>query len=653
VCGIAGYWVIPGSQATSEMEQAVRGMSHLLAHRGPDGEGVWTDAPAGVAFSHRRLSIVDLSPAGAQPMTSADGRWVISYNGEIYNHQELRGLMNDHPWRGHSDAEVLLELFARVGVDAALAKVDGMFAIALWDRREQVLHLLRDRYGEKPLYYCVTDGRCVFASELQAVQSITGYDASIDARAVGAFLRYGCVPSPWSIISGVKKLPPGTRLTLRKPGDAAQPEVFWSTVQVATVARQERPAGEHLDALDERLRVGVKGRLQADVPVAVFLSGGVDSSVVAAIAAATNPSQVRTFTVGFDVDGYDESPHAQALARHLGTEHVTERATAADALALATRVADAYDEPFADSSQLPTLLLCRLARRHVKVCLTGDGGDEMFGGYYRHHVLPRMAGTLGQMPSSLRHASASVIGLMAHPLLARGLEAVAGALPERLRVPQIGDKAGKFAAALRAGTLEQMYANAIAWNRRPCRLLQAVGEHSVVRPAQGELSSQEWLVLADTQAYLPDDVLVKVDRASMHVGLETRTPFLDHRLAEYVWSIPSEQRFGPPRGRHPNKPLLRAIASRYIPDALLDRRKAGFAVPLAAWLRGPLKEWASDMLAPAEMRRDGLLNADAVSKMWVAHRDGRQDHAHRVWSVLMLQAWLRRDRSRVAVGVSG
>ena len=614
-------------------------MTSAIRTRGPDAAGAWVDGSGGIALGHRRLSILDLSPAGAQPMVSACGRFVIVYNGEVYNHAELLPDLaaSGVALRGHSDTEVLLEAFARFGVDAVLPRLAGMYAFALWDRRNRRLVLARDPLGIKPLYWGRTgDGTLLFGSELKALRAHPSWDFAIDPQAVAGLLSFGYVPAPLSIHRGVSKLPPGHTLTIEAGGEPRL-SCFWSLADIAArgqVAPAGLDDGAAADRLEALLRQVTGEHLLSDVPVGAFLSGGIDSSTVVAMMKAVANGPVRTFTIGYGEAGYDESAHAAAIARHLGTDHTALRVTADDALAVIPRLADIYDEPFADSSQIPTFLVSQLARRHVTVALSGDGGDELFAGYNRHVWIERVEGATGRLPGWARRlVAAAMTGLSAD-----AWDRLAGRLPGAPRL--LGNKMHKLAAALSARDAGEVYRSLVTLWPEAHRLVPGAGPAPLPAAPAG-LGAVERVQFLDAATYLPDDILVKVDRASMAVSLESRVPLLDRRVAEFAWSLPRRQRLRDGQGKW----LLRQVLYRHVPRELIDRPKMGFAVPIGGWLKGPLRDWAEDLLSEAALKSNGLLDAATVRRRWHDHLAGRGGWEHHLWAVLMFQAWARRWES--------
>jgi len=635
VCGIAGLWSFAGGRA-DDLAALGRGMADAIAHRGPDKGAVWTDAEAGVALAHRRLSIVDLSPAGDQPMLSADGRWAIVYNGEIYNAAAVARDLPGIAWRGHSDTEVLLEACAAWGVEAAVRRFIGMFAFALWDRRERRLVLVRDRLGIKPLYYARQGGLFVFGSELKALRAHPGFAAAVEPAAIEPFLQRGCVPGAMSIYRGVAKLLPGHMLTVDAQGETLA--CWWDLAAVAEAgqaAQDTRTEEDLTEALDVLLRDAVAGRMVADVPLGAFLSGGIDSSLVVSLMQAQSAQPVRTFSIGFAEKAFDEAPHARAVAAHLGTEHTELEVSPEEAREVIPLLADMYDEPFADSSQIPTFLVSRLARRHVTVSLSGDGGDEVFAGYTRYLGIASLWRKTGWIPAPLRRVLAA--GLRLPP--PEAWDALFAPVPSSRKPSHFGDKIHKGAALLALDGADAMYRRVTAqW---PDGALPVPGGGGI-QPDDGLAARLPGLVARlrcrDMLGYLPDDILTKVDRASMAVSLEARVPILDHRVVEFAWSLPPGMLIRDGVGKY----LLRRVLDRYVPRALIDRPKIGFGVPVGQWLRGPLRDWGEDLLSPAALRDNPFLDAEAVRTTWSQHQSGLRNWQYRLWHLLMLQSWFRR-----------
>jgi asparagine synthase (glutamine-hydrolysing) len=614
MCGLTGFVAPSGS--TDELTRAVRGMCDPLVHRGPDDAGEWIDAEAGVAIGFRRLAIIDLSPAGHQPMLSHSGRFVATLNGEIYNFEELRPELRA-PWRGHSDTEVMLAAFDAWGVEAAVKRFNGMFAIAVWDRETRRLHLVRDRMGVKPLYYGFAGKTFVYGSELKALRQHPGFDAAIDRDAVQLYLRLMYIPAPHSIYRGISKLMPGTILTFDPATRQSSTTTYWSARDVALQGVEHRFRGSEEDAareLEPLLRDAVRIRMIADVPLGVFLSGGIDSSAVTAMMQAESSAPVRSFSVGFTELDYDEARFAAAVARHLGTDHTELIMTPDDVAAVIPRLPAMYDEPFADSSQIPTHLVAALARKHVTVALSGDGGDELFGGYRRYFAGQRVLRALHAVPRPLR----APIG--------RALTAV----PER-RVRKVG-------RTLQTDDPDALYFQLVEhWNLDGGAADAFKATLTQRTPMADPI---ERMMFLDQISYLPDDILAKVDRASMAVSLEAREPLLDYRLVEFAWRLPVEMKVRGGMGKR----VLRRVLSRYVPDALIDRPKMGFGIPLEAWLRGRLRDWAESLLDPAAIRAHDLIDPELVRAKWREHLAGKHDWQYHLWAVLMLQAWLQEER---------
>ncbi|MGH6726265.1 MAG: asparagine synthase (glutamine-hydrolyzing) [Pseudolabrys sp.] len=638
MCGIAGLIDGAASGDCRDLGSRARVMADAIAYRGPDGSGVWSDAEAGVALAHRRLAVIDLTPTGAQPMVSSDGRWVISYNGEVYNAaaiasaSELKGFS----FRGTSDTEIILESVARRGLDRTLADLNGMFAIALWDRATRTLHLIRDRLGIKPLFLA-TRGRGVwFASELKALAA-TGLRLEIDPASVASFLRFGYVPTPHSIFRDVTKLRPGEIVSI-DAGRNVKRRQYWSIAAVAAAGLANPFDKSEIEAeaeLNDLLVDAVGRQMISDVPLGAFLSGGIDSSTIVALMTAARRGPVRSFSIGFPDSGYDESKYAAAVAQHLKTEHHELTVTAADALAVVPQLADMYDEPFADSSQIPTHLISKLTRAHVTVALSGDGGDELFGGYNRYALGHGFAGLMARTPTGLRRGIAAIMRATPAGLV----DAVARLAPAGLLPAQPADKLRKLAAVLPLER-EAIYLRLVSQCADPAGLMLGAAEHPIgldwQRKDERDLFVEQ-MQLFDTATYLPDDILQKVDRASMAVSLEVRPPLLDHRVVEFAWRLPRRLRI---HGGE-TKWLLRRVLDRYVPRDLVQRPKMGFAVPLADWLRGPLRAWAEDLLDPTRLG-GGLLDTTAVRRMWSEHIGGSGEWPYALWTILMYEGWRRR-----------
>jgi asparagine synthase (glutamine-hydrolysing) len=680
MCGFAGFLLgQPGG--VIDLEAVATGMASAIEHRGPDDSGAWADAQAGIALGHRRLSIVDLSPAGHQPMASRSGRFVMAFNGEIYNHLELRAELergdglprfarNDGArggaWRGHSDTETLLAGFEQWGIEATLAKTVGMFAIALWDVQERTLHLVRDRFGEKPLYYGWAGsgaGRAfVFCSELKALRAFPGFSNPVCRQALAQYMRFMYVPAPLSIYKGIYKLEPGCLLTMvagdglprfaRNDDEGVSIKRWWALADVvqAGAKNQLTDEVEAVDALEQRLGDAVRLQSLADVPLGAFLSGGVDSSAIVALMQQQSTRPVKTFTVGFEEAGFDESPHARAVAKHLGTDHAELFLTAAEAQAVISQLPAMYDEPFADSSQIPTHLVCRAARQHVTVALSGDAGDELFGGYNRYFWGPRIWAKLAWMPYPVRQALGAAISAMpvaGWDALSRPLNAM---LPGGKGIARAGDKAHKLASRLRGvRDLDDLYMSLVSEWQDPAQVVRGEGGALVVEPpsllddpapATGVTEGPLRMMYRDSMTYLPDDILCKVDRAAMATSLETRVPFLDHRVAELAWQLPLNMKIRGGQGKW----ALRQVLYKHVPSELIDRPKAGFGIPVGQWLGGALRPWADSLLDEKRLQQEGYFYPAPIRQKWAEHLAGQRDHTASLWAVLMFQAWLESVR---------
>ena len=618
MCGVTGFFRRAGGLDPGARELLVK-MTSSLAHRGPDAFGAWLDPEAGVALGHRRLSILELSDAGSQPMTSHSGRYVLVTNGEIYNHLEIREALarerGEPGWRGHSDTETLLAAFDRWGVEAALKKTVGMFALALWDRQEQCLTLARDRLGEKPMYYGNQGEFLLFGSELKSLRAHPAFHADVDRDQLAIYLHRGYVPAPQSIYRGIRKLPPGCFAQFGRgpaPGQSTEPKPYWSLGEIAANVLSNTFTGSDAEAVDQLEAVlsrAVASQSVADVPLGAFLSGGIDSSTVVALMQAHSSRPVRTFAIGFLEDAFNEAPHARAVAAHLGTEHTEMIVTPRDAMDVIPRLPRLYDEPFGDSSTIPTFLVAELARRHVTVSLSGDGGDELFGGYTRYARGRRLWRMLQHIPQSLR------------PILA----------------PAFGAYLSRF---VRTGSPRDLYdavmldpsagGIVLGSDRKPPGT--SVG-------LNGALTGNDFfqaMMLADGTTYLPDDILVKVDRASMGVSLESRVPMLDHRVVEFAWQLPVRMKLRNGEGKW----LLKQLLRRYVPAALHDRPKKGFGVPVGEWIRGEMRDWTESLLGGERLRREGFFDVQRVRENWTRHLEGKTRSGEGIWRLLMFQAWL-------------
>jgi asparagine synthase (glutamine-hydrolysing) len=641
MCGLTGFIDLRRQTPQDRLEDLARRMADTILHRGPDDGGVWADAEAGVALGFRRLSIVDLTAAGHQPMLSADGRHVIVYNGEVYNAEELRPELEARGvhLRGHSDTEVILEACAAWGVEPTLQRLVGMFAIAIWDIKARTLTLARDRLGKKPLYWGRIGSTVFFGSQPKSFFVHPDWRPEIDRDSLALYLRFNNVPAPRSIFRGLAQLSPGSLVVIRE--GAAQGRRYWSVADVAQRGVADRMAMDDdaaVEQLDHILRDAVRRRMVADVPLGAFLSGGIDSSAVVALMQAQSNVPIKTFSIGYDEKQYDEAPHARAVARHLGTEHHELYVRPQDAIDVIPGLSDYYDEPFADSSQIPTLLVSALARRHVTVALSGDGGDELFAGYPRYARGCEVTAAASQAPRAIRAFMRGAIRTVSP----RGWDLAARLLPAAIRPANVGIRAHRLADLIDTGGEEALYRDFMTHWHHPETMLTAGREPvdpiwtgTLVRSVPNFL---ERMQLIDTMTYLPNDILTKVDRASMAVSLEARVPLLDHRVVEFAWRLPV--RFKVRNGT--SKWILRQVLYRYVPPALVERPKMGFGVPIDEWLRGRLRDWAEDLLSEKAMKSDGLFHPGPIHARWKEHLSGRANWQYQLWVILMFQAWKRR-----------
>ncbi len=640
MCGIAGFISAPG---TLDLRTSAGIMADTLAHRGPDDSGVWTDESAGIALAHRRLAILDLTIAGHQPMASDSGRYVIVFNGEIYNHLEIREKLGHVAWRGHSDTETLLAAIDAWDIRRTLEESIGMFALAVWDRKERRLTLSRDRMGEKPLYYGRLGRTFVFASELKALRAFPGFNASINRDAVALFLRHNYIPAPWSIYEGIFKAPPGTMLTLTAPDEEVCREYYWSAHDTVLAGRAHPFCGDEHEAVDELeniLKAAIRSQMVADVPLGAFLSGGLDSSLIVALMQAQSTQAVKTFTIGFHEKIYNEAAHAKAVAGHLGTEHTELYVTPEECQDVIPRLPAIYDEPFSDSSQIPTFLVSELARRHVTVSLSGDGGDELFGGYNRYFRAMKLYRRISLFPDAFRRSMARAVTMLPASHWDRLYAFVQPALPKRFRQGKNpGSTLHNLARSLGTCTLESLYLSLMSHWHDPDSVVLHGRE-----PGTAMSDPERWLdcdthehrmMYLDQTTYLPDDILVKVDRAAMAVSLETRIPLLDYRIVEFAWRLPLSMKIR----SNQSKWALRRILYRYVPSKVLERPKMGFGIPIDLWLRGPLREWAEGLLDETRLKQEGFFHPGPIRAKWNEHLSGQNNWQYPLWDVLMFQAW--------------
>ena len=639
MCGITGFW---GGRCE---ESIVELMCSQLSTRGPDSSGTWVNVPNNLALAHTRLSIVELSPAGAQPMSSPCGRYVLVFNGEIYNHVDVRAQLEAEcttfSWRGNSDTETLLAGLQHWGVQKCLSKLLGMFAFAFWDGSERALYLARDRMGEKPLYYGSTGEVFLFGSELKALRKHPSWQGNIDRNVLTQFLRFNYIPTPWSIYEDIYKLPPAHFLKVTSQGcSIGKPVCYWDLSQVASEGGQysSKTSKELTDELDLLLRDAVQRQMAADVPLGAFLSGGYDSTIVAAIMQAQSEKPIKTFSIGFHEEGFNEAIYAKSVASHLGTEHTEIYVTAQEAMNVIPKLPSIYDEPFADVSQIPTYLLSEMARKHVTVSLSGDGGDELFCGYNRYVSGYNIWKKFSVLPKPARNVLSSVLKL----LPGHTLDKWQRFLPPRLQVSSLVNRLPKLADALAYQDGHSYYHALISHIKHPASLVVGVSEPETcfIRRDQADLPSlQEQMMLWDMKSYLPDDILTKVDRASMAVSLEARVPLLDHRVVEFAWKVPIHLKYRDGQGKW----LLRQVLYRYVPKELMDRPKMGFSVPIGLWLRGPLRDWAEALLNESRLREEGFFHPAPIRKMWLEHLTGKRNWQHQLWNVLMFQAWFEQQ----------
>jgi asparagine synthase (glutamine-hydrolysing) len=642
MCGICGFQN-KKNNSDQEIRHQVLRMNEVLSHRGPDDSGVWVDNEVGLSLAFKRLSILELTSAGSQPMVSPSGRSVIVFNGEIYNHQELRDNLEKEgghfEWRGRSDTETLLAALRHWGVEKTLRRLNGMFAFAYWDRSERVLYLARDRMGIKPIYYGRQNGTFLFGSELKAIREHPDCRGIVDRQALTLYMRYGYVPTPWSIYQGIYKLPPAHYITVTESGNSvSDPRSYWDLREIAEIgaAEEKQTPNQLIEELENLLLDAVNIRMIADVPLGAFLSGGYDSSLVVALMQAQSIKPVKTFSIGFHEKGFNEAKYAKEVAAYLGTNHTELYVKPEEVLNVIPKIPSIWDEPFADSSQIPTYLVSHLTRQHVTVSLSGDGGDEQFFGYNRYIQGARVGRFYELVPGVMRQLFANLLGSAS----VNSLNKIGGILPGSLKNPLLGDRVHKFSTLIKEPNILDFYHYLISHWKDPGDIVINGTEPKTLFDSYDKLpnlpSIQEQMMYLDAVTYLPDDILTKVDRASMAVSLEARVPLLDHRVVEFGWKVPTSLKYH--RGQR--KWLLRQVLYKYLPQELMDRPKMGFGVPIEHWLRGPIREWAESLLNEQRLHQEGFFTPEPIQNMWKEHLSGERKWHYYLWDVLMFQLWL-------------
>jgi asparagine synthase (glutamine-hydrolysing) len=645
MCGLTGF-IWNSDSKISHVARSLDLMTDAINHRGPDSEGSWIDEKDCISIGHKRLSVLDLTSAGSQPMFSNSKRYVIAFNGEIYNHNTLRSLLNkEMVWNGHSDTETLLACFEHWGVDKTLENLVGMYAIALYDSVEKVLYLVRDRMGEKPLYYGWNNGVFLFGSELKAIKSFPGFSGVVDRSALALYLQYDYVPAPFSIYKGIKKLPQGSYIKIKMNSgrwDSKQildPIEYWSLKDVALSGQSNtsKKSNEHklIDKLDDVLSESIEQQMISDVPLGVFLSGGVDSSLVASLMQKNSMDKIQTYTVGFNERSYNEAEYAKKVALHLGTEHTELYVSPEQAIKVIPKLPLIYDEPFADSSQIPTFLVSEMAKKHVTVAISGDGGDELFGGYNRYTMACKIWKNVEKTPFFVRKALSKGITSVS-PRMWDNLGSI---IPQRLNIAHPGDKAYKFADILLASEIGDVYNRLVSHWENSCDIV--IGCNNINKPIYEShfINDEHNMMFLDSVTYLPDDILTKVDRASMASSLETRAPFLNHKVVEFAWNLPLDIKIRDSKGKW----IVRKVLDKYVPNKLIDRPKMGFGIPIDSWLRGPLKDWAESLLDESRLKSEGFFHPEPIRKIWAEHLSKQGNWHHHLWSILMFQAWLEQQ----------
>lgn len=649
MCGIVGFRQNPSSNI--DIRSCITQMNDALYHRGPDAGDSWLDDNIGLALGHRRLAILELSPAGAQPMHSTCGRYVVVFNGEIYNHLQLRKQLNQEgfliEWKGHSDTETMLACFVAWGIERTLQSMVGMFAIALWDKQTKLLTLAKDRMGEKPLYWGWQGDSLFFSSELKALKAHPTFKADIDRDSITLLLRHNCIPAPYSIYKDIEKLPPGCWLQLplaeMQVARTVRPKTYWSFNNVVETGLDNPFTGsseQAIDVLESALMESIASQMQSDVPLGAFLSGGIDSSAVVALMQAQSERPIKTFTIGFDEKGYDEAIHAKEVATHIGTEHTELYITPKDALSVIPKLSSIYCEPFSDSSQIPTFLVSQLASQHVKVALSGDGGDELFGGYNRYLMAQKVWNKNRKLPRPMRRLASTTLTAFAPKSWDAMFKTLNPIIPKRLQLSAPGDKAHKLAGVLNIDSEQEFYQSLTSHWHKPEQLVIGATEPKTLI---SDISCwpktdgfQHAMMAMDAQTYMADDILVKVDRAAMANSLETRVPMLDHRIVELAWKMPLDYKIRHGEGKW----LLKQVLFRHVPRQLIERPKMGFAIPLHDWLRGSLRDWAEALLDEKLLIQQGYFHPTPIRMMWKEHLSGKYNHQDQLWNILMFQAWL-------------
>ncbi len=645
MCGIVG---VLGSK-THDLENIARQMTSTLHHRGPDDQGIWLDKQADLALGHARLSILDLTSAGHQPMASVSKRFVLAFNGEIYNHLELRKELEQqkfYSWRGHSDTETLLAGFELWGFETMLKKVVGMFAISLWDTKERNLYLARDRMGEKPLYYGFQNGVFMFASELKALKPHPAFESKINRDAITLQLRHSYIPEPHSIYEGIYKLTPGHFLKLSADTNEVATVAYWTLNETVKKGMSEPFKGNSIDTIsqiEKVLKEAVQSQMISDVPLGAFLSGGIDSSLVTALMQSESSTPIKTFTIGFHEQGYNEAEFAKTVAQHLKTDHTELYVSNQDALNVVPLLATLYDEPFSDSSQIPTFLVSQMTKKKVTVALSGDGADELFGGYNRYFWADNIWNKMDFLPHKVRNNLSNILTFPSPDKLNDRFASISPYLPKRLRYKNFGDKLHKLAEILSLSSKEETYLSLISHWKSPQDIVIGSNEPKAVQNRLLEKQDLDFIsqmMYADAVSYLSGDILTKVDRASMGVSLETRAPFLDHRVVEAAWKLPLSMKIKENQGKW----ILRQILYKYVPKEMIERPKMGFGAPIDSWLRGPLKEWAEELLDEDRLKKEGFLNPEPIRQKWKEHLSKKRNWQYHLWNVLMFQAWLEKNR---------